>query len=121
MYQEGNHTPSTKPIRPERVTLPSGNEIPNPLGVTGNELHDGAESGPVDRDGVIKSSLKTTDIPSDVRYKAPVGYYIQLHHNTEAPLDNEGLITNSICMSVSYTLMCHQMQFPSWVLHSTVV
>ena len=27
--QEGNHTPSTKPILPERVTLPSGNEIPN--------------------------------------------------------------------------------------------
>ena len=23
----GNHTPSTKPILPERVTLPSGNEI----------------------------------------------------------------------------------------------
>ena len=29
VYQEGNHTPSTKPILPERVTLPSGNEIPN--------------------------------------------------------------------------------------------
>ena len=24
-------------------------------------------------------------------------------------------------MSVSNTLMCHQMPFPSWVLHSTVV
>ena len=56
-----------------------------------------------------------------MRYNAPGGYYIQLHHNTEGPLDNEGLVTNSICMSVSYTLMCHQMQFPRWVLHSTVV
>ena len=75
MYQEGNHTPSTKPILPERVTLPSWNKIPNP--------------------DFVRYTLKTTDVPSDVRYNAPVGYYIQLHHNTEGPLDNEGLIRNS--------------------------
>ena len=45
--QEGNHTPSTKPILPERVPLPSENEIPNLLGVTGNELHDRTERGPM--------------------------------------------------------------------------
>ena len=62
--QEGNHTPSTKPILPERVTLASGNEIPNPLGVTGNELHDGAERSPVDRDGArsTKSKHSTSSI-----------------------------------------------------------
>ena len=56
MYQEGNHTPSTKPILPERVTLP--------LGVTGNELYDGAERGPVDRDGArsTKSKHSTSSI-----------------------------------------------------------
>ena len=47
----GNHTPSTKPILPERVTLLSG-EISI---VHGDELHDGAERGPVDRDGVRRT------------------------------------------------------------------
>ena len=28
IYQEGNHTPSTKPILPERVTLPLGTRSP---------------------------------------------------------------------------------------------
>ena len=27
LYQEGNHTPSTKPVLPEQVAFPSGNEI----------------------------------------------------------------------------------------------
>ena len=56
--QEGNHTPSTKPILPERVTLPSGNEIPNHYGVTGDELHNGTEKGPVDRDGTRSTKSK---------------------------------------------------------------
>ena len=43
----GNHTPSIKPILPERVTLPSG-----------NELHDGAETGPVDKDGARRTKSK---------------------------------------------------------------
>ena len=29
LYTSGNHTPSIKPVLPERVTLPSGNEIPS--------------------------------------------------------------------------------------------
>ena len=52
-YSSGNHTPSTKPILPERVILPSGNEIS--IEDDWDELHDGAERGPVDRDGARRT------------------------------------------------------------------
>ena len=38
----GNHTPSIKPILPERVPLSSGNEISIKDDSTGDELHDRA-------------------------------------------------------------------------------
>ena len=55
MYQEGNHSSSTIPILRERVTLRSGKEVSR---MTGNELHDGAERGPVDGDGARRTKLK---------------------------------------------------------------
>ena len=42
--QEGNHTPSTKPILSH---IAIWERDPQSLGVTGDELHDGAERGPV--------------------------------------------------------------------------
>ena len=63
----GNHTPSTKPILPERVTMSSGNEISIVnihCRMTEDELHNGAERGPVDRDGVRRTKSKPSTISS---------------------------------------------------------
>ena len=57
-----NH-PSTKRILHERVTLPSGNEISIVyLKMTGDELHDGDDRGPVDRDGATRTKSPTVQV-----------------------------------------------------------
>ena len=59
--QEGNHTPSTKPILSHIAVW---ERDPQSLGVTGDELHDGPERGPVHRDDgrSTKSKHSTSSI-----------------------------------------------------------
>ena len=54
----------------------------------------------------VRYTLKTTDIPLDVRYKGLVGGKIPLCHNIlkGEPLDNEGLIRKSFRASIRCAL-----------------
>ena len=54
----------------------------------------------------VRYTLKTTDIPLDVRYKGLVGGKIPLCHNIlkGEPLDNEGLMRKSFFASIRSAL-----------------
>ena len=70
---------------------PSANDMDSLRPIQRSQSHD-----------FVRYTLKTTDIPLDVRYKGLVGGKIPLCHNIfkGEPLDNEWLIRKSFCASI---------------------
>ena len=60
--QEGNQTLSTKLLLHERVLRGTIGHLWSSSRMTGDELHDGAERGPVDRDGSRRTKSKTVRV-----------------------------------------------------------
>ena len=84
---------------------PSANDMDSLRPIQRSQSHD-----------FVRSTLKTTDIPLDVRYKGLVGGKIPLCHNIfkGEPLDNEGLMRKSFLLELNCILLC--LQIP---LHDT--